>query len=154
MVRETIIHDVIRLIYTTYRGRCVTLGQVADFVRKSEYKASYSLVKLALEVMSKDGRVKKIKLYKLYTLYCIGKEPKIIDIVNHRRIEECISKYPKSFLLMQVAECVLGHRPVGSSILIYSTILYVLTRMIREGKIHSFTVLGDFRDRIKVVIHK
>ena len=154
MVRETVIHKVARLIYITYKGRCVTLGQIAEFVSKSEHKASYSLVKLALDVMAKDGKVKKVKLYKSYTVYCIGKEPQLVDFVDHKKIEACISKYPKSFMLMQVAECVLGHRPSGLPMLIYSAILYVLARMVKAGKIYSFTVLGDSRDRLKVIIQK
>jgi len=154
MVREAVIHKVVRLIYTTYRGRCVTLGQIADFVRKSDQKASYSLVKLALDVLAKDGKVKKVKLYKSYTIYCVGKEPNLVDVIDHEKIEECIDKHPKSFMLMQVAECVLGHRPSGSPMLIYSAILYVLARMVKKGKIYSFTVLGDSRDRLKVIIQK
>jgi hypothetical protein len=75
-------------------------------------------------------------------------------VIDHRKIEECISKYPKSFMLMHIAECVLGHRPVGSPVPIYSAILYVLARMVKEGKIYSFTVLGDSRDRLKIIIQK
>jgi predicted transcriptional regulator len=154
MVREAIIHRVVRLIYTTYRGRCVTLGQIAEFVRKSDQKASYSLVKLALDILAKDGKVRKVKLYKSYTIYCVGKEPQLVDVIDHKRIEECIGKHPKSFMLMQIAECVLGHRPSGSPMLIYSAILYVLARMVKKGKIYSFTVLGDSRDRLKAIIQK
>jgi hypothetical protein len=154
MVKEAVIHKVVRLIYTTYKGRCVTLGQVADFVKKSERSASYSLVKLALDVLAKDGKIQKVKLYKSYTIYCIGKEAKLDVTVDHKKIEECINKYIPSFMLMQVAECVLGHRPVGSPSVIYSAILYVLARMVKEEKIYSFTVLGDSRDRLKVIIQK
>jgi hypothetical protein len=154
MVRDPIIHKVVRLIYTTYKGKCVTLGQIADFVKKSGHKASYSLVKFALDILAKDGKAKKVKLYKSYTIYCVGKEPQLVDVVDHKKIEECIAKYHKSFMFMQVAECVLGHRPVGSPVLIYSAILYVLARMVKEGKIYSFTVLGDSRDRLKAIIQK
>jgi len=154
MVRETVIHKVVRLIYTTYKGRCVTLGQVAEFIKKSEKSVSYSLVKLALDILAKDGKVQKVKLYKSYAIYCIGKEPRLGETVDHKKIEECISKYMPSFMLMQVAECVLGHRPTGSPSVIYSAILYVLARMVKEEKIYSFTVLGDSRDRLKVIIQK
>jgi len=154
MVKEAVIHKVVRLIYTTYKGRCVTLGQIAEFVRRREKGVSYSLVKLALDVLVKDGRAKKAKLHKSYMLYCIGKEPKLGEAVDHRKIEECINKYMPSFMLMQVAECVLGRRPAGSPGVIYTAILYVLARMVKEGKIHSFTVLGDARDRLKVIIQK
>ena len=154
MVRETVIHKVVNLIYTTYKNRCVTIGQVADFVKKSEYNASYSLVKLALDILSKDGKVQKVKLYKSYAIYCIGKEPKLSETVDHKKIEECINRYMPSFMLMQVAECTLGHRPVGSPSVIYSAIMYVLAKMVKEEKIYSFTVLGDSRDRLKVIIQK
>jgi hypothetical protein len=154
MVKEAVIHKVVRLIYTTYKGRCVTLGQVAEFVKKSERSASYSLVKLALDVLAKDGKVQKVKLYKSYAIYCIGKEPRLGETADHKKIEECINKYMPSFMLMQIAECVLGHRPVGSPSVIYSAILYVLARMVREERIYSFTVLGDSRDRLKVIVQK
>jgi len=154
MVKEAVIHKVARLIYTTYKGRCVTLGQVAEFVKKNEKNVSYSLVKLALDILAKDGKVQKVKLYKSYTIYCIGKEPRLGETVDHKKIEECINKYMPSFMLMQVAECVLGHRPVGSPSVIYSAILYVLARMVKEEKIYSFTVLGDSRDRLKVIVQK
>jgi len=154
MVREAVIHKVARLIYTTYKGRCVTLGQVAEFVKKNEKNVSYSLVKLALDILAKDGKVKKVKLYKSYAIYCVGKEPKLGESVDHKKIEECINKYMPSFMLMQVAECALGHRPVGSPSVIYSAILYVLMRMVKDRKIYSFTVLGDSRDRLKVIIQK
>jgi len=154
MVKEAIIHEVIRLIYATYKGRCVAISEIAEFVKKSKVGASYSLVKLALDVMAKDGKVKKVKLYKSYTIYCVGKEPKLGKEIEHKKIEECIAKYMPSFMLMQVAECALGHRPVGSPSVIYTAILYVLARMVKEKKIHSFTVLGDSRDRLKVVIRK
>jgi hypothetical protein len=154
MVREAVIHKVVKLIYTTYKGKCVTLGQIADFVKSSEHKASYSLVKFALDILAKDGKVKKVKLYKSYTVYCVGKEPQLVDVIDHKRIEECINKHPNSFILIQIAECVLGYRPVGSIILIYSAVLYVLARMVKEEKIYSFTVLGDSRDRLKVIIQK
>jgi hypothetical protein len=154
MVREVIIHKIVKLIYSKYRGRCVTLGEVAEFVKRSEHKVSYSLVKLALDILAKDGKVKKVKLYKSYSVYCIGKEPKLIDVIDHKKIEECIAKHQKSFMLMNIAQCVLGHRPVGSVAYIYGAILYVLARMVKEGKIYSFTVIGDSRDRLKVIIQK
>lgn len=154
MVREAIIHKVAKLIYMTYKGRCVTFGEIAEFVRKSDQKASHSLVKLALYVLSKDGKVRMVKLNKSYAIYCVGKEPKLTDVIDHKRIEVCISKYQKSFTLMQIAECVLGHRPVAPPVPIYASILYVLAKMIREGKIYSFTVLGDHKDRLKVIIQK
>ena len=154
MVKEAVIHKVVRLIYTTYKGRCVTLGQVAEFVKKNEKNVSYSLVKLALDILAKDGKVQKVKLYRSYAIYCIGKEPRLGETVDHKKIEECINKYMPSFMLMQVAECVLGHRPVGSPSVIYSAILYVLARMVKEEKIYSFTVLGDSRDRLKVIVQK
>ena len=154
MVRKAVIHKVVKLIYTTYKGRCVTLGQVDEFIKKSEHSVSYSLVRLALDILAKDGKVKKVKLYKSYTIYCVGKEPKLGEAVDHKKIEECINKYMPSFMLMQVAECVLGYRPVGSPSVIYSVILYVLARMVKERKIYSFTVLGDSRDRLKVIVQK
>jgi predicted transcriptional regulator len=154
MVREAVIHKVANLIYTTYKNRCVTISQVADFIKKSENSASYSLVKLALDILMKDGKVKKVKLYKSYAIYCIGKEPKLNEAVDHNKVEECINKYMPSFMLMQVAECVLGHRPVGSPSVIYSAILYVLMRMVREKKIRSFTVVGGTRNRLKAIIQK
>jgi hypothetical protein len=154
MVKKAIIHKVAALIYKTYKGKCVTIGQVAEFVKKSKQKASYSLVKLALDIMAKDGKVKKVKLYKSYTIYCVGKDPKLTNTIDNKKIQECINKYPKSFMLMSIAQCVLGHKPAGSPSLIYTAILYVLTRMVREGKIFSFTVLRDSKDRLKVIIQK
>ena len=154
MVKAAVIHKIVKLIYSKYRGRCVTLGEVAEFVKRSEHNASYSLVKFALDILAKDGKMKKVKLYKSYTVYCIGKEPKLTDVIDHKRIEDCINKHQKSFMLMNIAECVLGHRPVGSVAYIYGAILYVLARMVREGKIYSFTVLGDSRDRLKVIVQK
>ena len=154
MVREAIIHKVANLIYTTYKNRCVTIGQVADFIKKSENSASYSLVKLALDILMKDGKVKKVKLYRSYAIYCIGKEPRLGEVVDHNKVEECINKYMPSFMFMQVAECALGHRPVGSPSVIYSAILYVLMRMVKEKKIRSFTVVGGTRNRLKAIIQK
>jgi hypothetical protein len=154
MVREAVIHEVIKLIYKTYKGKCVTLSEVTKFIKSSEQKASQALVKLALDIMIKDGKVKKAKLYKSYAVYCIGKEPRLVDAVDHKKIEDCIGKYPKSFILVHLAECVLGRRPVGSAAYVYGAILYVLVRMVREGKIYSFTVLRDAKDRLKVVIQK
>jgi hypothetical protein len=154
MVREAVVHKIVKLIYSKYRGRCVTLGEVAEFVKRSEHKVSYSLVKLALDILAKDGKVKKVKLYKSYSIYCIGKDPRLTDVIDHKKVEECISKYPKSFMLMHIAECTLGHKLVGSPSPIYAVILYVLTRMVKEGKIYSFTVLGDSRNRLKVIIQK
>jgi hypothetical protein len=154
MVREAVIHKVARLIYTTYKGRCVTLGQVAEFVKKNEKNVSYSLVKLALDILAKDGKVQKVKLYKSYTIYCVGKEPKLDNMIDHKKIEECINKYMPSFMLMQVAECALGRKPTGSPSVIYGAILYVLMRMVKEEKIHSFTVLGGTRNKLKAIIRK
>jgi hypothetical protein len=154
MVKEAVIHKVIKLIYTTYKGRCVTLGQVVDFVRKANQEASYSLIKLALDIMAKDGKVDKIKLHKLYTIYCIGKKPRLVDAVDYKKTEECIEKHMPSAMLMSIAECILGHKLVGSPSPVYAAILYVLARMVKEGKIYSFTVIGDSRDRLKVIIQK
>ncbi len=154
MVREAVIHKIVKLIYSKYRGRCVTLGEVAEFVKRSEHKASYSLVKFALDILAKDGKVKKVKLYKSYSVYCVGKDPKLIDVIDYKKVEECITKYPKSFTLMHVAECTTGHKLVGSPVPIYAAILYVLARMVKEGKIYSFTVLGNSRNRLKVIIQK
>jgi len=75
-------------------------------------------------------------------------------MIDHKKIEECINKYMPSFMLMQVAECALGHRPVGSLSVIYGAILYVLARMVKEEKIHSFTVLGGTRNKLKAIIRK
>jgi len=154
MVRKAVIHKVMRLIYTTYKGRCVTLGQVADFVRKVNQEASYSLVKLALDIMAKDGKVDKIKLHKLYTIYCVGKKPRLVDAADYEKTEECIEKNMPSAMLMSIAECVLGRKPAGSPTPIYAEILYVLARMVREGKIYSFTILRDAKDRLKVIVQK
>ena len=154
MVKKAILHKVVRLIYKNFRGKCVTISEVAEFIKKSELAASYSLVKIALDALIRDGKVKKVKLYKFYTIYCIGKEPKLSEAVSHEKIEECIAKYMPSFMLMQIAECALGRRPVGSPSIIYAAVLYVLMRMVKEGKIYSFTVLPDSRDRLKVVIRK
>jgi hypothetical protein len=149
-----VIHEIIELIYTAYSGRCVTLGQVVDFVRKANRKASQSLVKLALDIMVRDGRASKIKLYKLYAVYCIGKKPHAINIVDHKKTEECIERHMPSAMLMNIAECILGRRPAGSPIPVYLAILYVLARMVRKGRIHSFIILRDARDRLKVIIQK
>ena len=154
MVKKTIIHKVINLIYAAYRHRCVTLGQVADFVKKREKDVSHSLVRLALDALVRDGRARKVKLYKFYVLYCIEKEPNLDEVVDGKKIEECISKYMPSFTLMQVAECVLGHRPAGSPSVVYSSILYVLMRMVKEGKIYSFTLLRGTRSRLKAVVRR
>ena len=154
MVKEAVIQKVVRLIYATYKGRCVTLGQAAEFVKRREKGVSYSLVKLALDVLVKDRRAAKAKLHKSYALYCIGRRPKLGEAADHRKIEECVSKYMPSFMLMQVAECVLGRRPAGSHAMTYAAILYVLAKMVKKGTIHSFTVLGDARDRLKVIIQK
>ena len=154
MVKEAIIHEVVKLIHKTYKGRCVTLSEVVKFIKNSGKKASQSLVKLALDIMAKDGKVKKAKLYKSYAVYCIGKEPRLVDAVDHKKIEDCIGRYPKSFILVHLAECVLGRKPVGSAAYVYGAVLYVLMRMVREGKIYSFTVLRDARGRLKVVIQK
>jgi len=154
MVKKPILHKVVRLIYKNFRGKCTTISEVVEFIKKSGLGVSYSLGKLALDTLIKDGKVKKVKLYKSYAIYCVGKEPKLSKAVEHKKIEECINKYMPSFVLMQVAECVLGHRPTGSPSVIYSAILYVLARMVKERKIYSFTVLGDSRDRLKVIIQK
>ena len=153
MVRKAVIHEIITLIYANFKDRCVTLGEVVNVI-KSKYNVSYSLVKLALETMAKDGKVVKAKLHDFYTIYCVGKAPRVVDIADRKKIEECISRHMQSFGLATIAECVLGRKPVAPPIPIYIATLYVLSRMVREKKIYSFTVLRDARDRLKVVIQK
>jgi len=154
MVKEAIIHKVIEKIYTGFRGRCVPLMSIVEYVKKVEPGVSYSLVKFAMEMMSKDGKVQKIKLYKSYTIYCVGKNPQLGNIFDYKKAEECVNKLAPSFTFMQLTECVLEHRPAGPPIPIYTAILYVLMRMVKDQKIHSFTVLVDAKDRLKVIIKK
>jgi hypothetical protein len=152
MVREAIIHKVIEKIYEEFNGKCVPLFSIYERIKKTEHEASQSLVKAALEIMTRDGKVQKVRLYKLYTIYCIGKNPKLGVLFDYKKAEECVYKLKPSFTFMQLAECVLGRRPAGSPTPIYTAILYVLSRMVREQKIHSFTVLVDARDRLKVIV--
>ena len=154
MVKKAVVYKIVRLIYTMYKGRCVTLGQVVDFMRKVNQEASHSLVRLALDIMAKDGKVYKIKLYNQYAIYCIGKKPRLADAADYKKAEECIEKNMPSATLMSIAECVLGRKPAGSPAPIYAEILYVLARMVRKGKIYSFTILRDAKDRLKVIIQK
>jgi hypothetical protein len=154
MVKRLILHKVVRLIYGSFKGRCVTVSEVAEFVKKSKLEASYSLVKFALDSLIKEGKAKKVKLYRSYAIYCIGKEPKFNEVIEHGKIEECVVKLIPSFTLIQLAVCVLGHRPVGSPSMIYASILYVLMRMVKDKKIYSFTILPDSKDRLKVIIKK
>jgi len=154
MVKHATIHKLIEKIYTELNGRCIPLMTVVEYVKKVEPEVSYSLVKFALEMMAKDGKVQKVKLYKSYTIYCIGKNPQLGNIFDYKKAEECVNKLAPSFTFMQLAECVLEHRPVGSPTPIYTAILYVLMRMVKDQKIHSFTVLLDAKDRLKVIIKK
>ncbi len=154
MVKKAVIHKITRLIYAEFKGKCVPLGEVVDFIKKSDQNVSYSLVKLALDMLEKDGKVKRIKLYKFYTVYCIGKDAKFVEPVEPKKVEECVDRMMPSFTLMQLTECVIGHRPVGSPSALYAAVLYVLARMVREGKIYSFTVLRNSKDRLKVIIQR
>jgi len=154
MVKKAIIHRVIREIYIYFRNRCVPLAHIVEHVKKVEPNASSSLVKFALEIMAKDGKVQKVKVYKSYTIYCFGKNPQMGNIFDYKKAEECVNKLAPSFTFMQLAECVLEHRPAGPPTPIYTAILYVLMRMVKDQKIHSFTVLVDSKDRLKVIIKK
>jgi hypothetical protein len=154
MVKEAVIHRVIEKIYEEFNGKCVPFFNIYRRVKKIEHNVSEALVRMALEVMSKDGKVQKIKLYRLYTVYCVGKNPQLGTIFDYKKAEECINKLMPSFTFMQLAECTLGHRPAGIPTPIYVGILYVLMRMVKEQKIHSFTVLLDARDRLKAIIQK
>jgi hypothetical protein len=154
MVREAIIHKVIEMVYEEFNDRCVPLQHVYEYVKKMEVEVSYSLVRLALDAMVKEGKAQKMKLHRFYALYCIGKNPKLVETIDHKKAEECVDKLAPSFTFIQLAECVLGRKPVGPPTLIYATLLYTLMRMVKEKKIYSFTVLGDAKDRLKIIIQK
>jgi hypothetical protein len=104
--------------------------------------------------MAKDGKVQKIKLYKVYVIYCFGKNPQVSNLLDYRKVEECVNKLAPSATLFQIAECALGTRPRGNPNAIYVSILYVLARMVKDQKLHSFTVLVDSKDRLKVIVKK
>jgi hypothetical protein len=160
MVKEAIIQKVIEKIYEEFNGKCVPFFSiykhikktVYNHVKKTEHDVSESLVRMALEIMSKDGRLNKVKLYKSYVIYCIGKDAQLGVVFDYKKAEECVNKLRPSFTFIQLAECAMGHRPAGSPTPIYAAILYVLMRMVKDQKIHSFTVLLDARDRLKVII--
>jgi len=154
MVREALIHRIIEKVYNEFRGKCVSLQYVYEYVKKADVEASYSLLRLALDAMVKEGKAQKIKLHKYYAFYCIGKNPRLVNVLDHKKVEECILKLAPSFILMQLAECALGRRPAGLPTPIYAALLYSLTRMVKEKKIYSFTVLGDAKDRLKVIVQK
>jgi hypothetical protein len=154
MVKEAVIHKVIEKVYNEFNGKCVPVQYVYEYLKKAEIKASYTSVRSALDVMVKEGRAQKIKLHKRYALYCIGGRPHLANVLDHEKVEECVLKLAPSFTLMQLAECVLGRRPTGSPTLIYAVLLYSLMRMVRAKKIYLFAVLGDARDRLKVIVQK
>jgi hypothetical protein len=104
--------------------------------------------------MVEEGKAQKVKLHKHYALYCIGRNPRLVNVLDRKKVEECIFKLAPSFTLMQLAECALGRRPTGVPALIYVALLYSLMRMVKEKMIYSFTVLEDARDRLKVIIQK
>jgi len=154
MVRGAHIHEVIEKIYEEFNGRCVPFFNIYRRIKKTKHNVSEALVRIALEIMSKEEKAQKIKLYNFYTVYCIGKNPQIGVIFDYKKAEECINKLMPSFTFVQLAECVLDHRPTGVPTPIYVGILYVLMRMVKEQKIYSFTVLLDARDRLKIIIQK
>ena len=154
MVKKAIIHKIIEKVYDEFNGKCVPLQYIYEYVKRIEVEASYSLVRLALSAMAEEGKAQKIKLHRFYALYCIGENPRLVGVLDYRKVEECTSKLAPSFPLIQLAECALGRRPSGPPTLIYAVLLYYLMRMVRSEEIYSFTVLRDARDRLKIIIQK
>jgi hypothetical protein len=154
MVREPIIYDVIEAVYKEFTGKCATPIKIIEHLKSVGLYASHSTLRNALEILIKLGRAEKHKLHKGYTLYCFGDLPEFRPQLSYEEVEKCIVKLMPSATLLQIAECALKTKVKGDYTTVYLSVLYVLLRMMKEGKIHSIIFVADRRDKFKVIIQQ
>jgi hypothetical protein len=154
MVREPIIYDIIDAVYKEFAGKCATPIKIIEHLKSAGLYASHSTLRNALEILIKLGKAEKHKLHKGYTLYCFGDMPEFRPELNYEEVEKCIMELMPSATLLQIAECALKAKVRGDYTAVYLSVLYVLLRMVKEGKIHYIIFVGDKRDRFKVIIQQ
>lgn len=154
MVREPIIYDVIEAVNKEFAGKCATPIKIIEHLKSVGLYTSYSTLRNALEILIKLGKAEKHMLHKGYTLYCFGDLPEFRPQLSYEEVEKCIVKLMPSATLLQIAECALRTKVRGDYTTAYLSVLYVLLRMMKEGKIHSIIFVGDRRDKFKVIIQQ
>ncbi len=154
MVREPIIYDVIEAVYKEFTGKCATPIKIIEHLKSVGLYASYGTLRNALEILVKLGKAERHNLHKGYALYCIGDRPEFGATLSYEEVEKCIMKLMPSATLLQIAECALKRKIRGDYTTIYLSVLYILLRMIKEGKIHSVIFVSDSRDKFKVIIQQ
>jgi hypothetical protein len=154
MVREPIIYDVIEAVYKEFAGKCATPIKIIEHLKSVGLYASHSTLRNALEVLIKLGKAERHKLHKGYTLYCFGDLPEFKPGLSYEEVEKCVAKLMPSATLLQIAECALKTKVRGDYTTVYLSVLYVLLRMMKEGKIHSIIFVADRRDKFKVIIQQ
>ena len=154
MVREPVIYEVIDLVYKEFAGKCVTSTKIIERLKNAGLYASHSTLRYALEVLVKLGKAERHRLHRSYILYCFGSLHEFVPELNYEEVEKCVLKLMPSATLLQIAECALKAELRGGYTTAYLSVLYVLLRMIKEGKIHSITFVADRRDKFKVVIRQ
>jgi len=154
MVREPVIYDVIEAVYREFTGKCVTPIKIIEHLKKMGLYASHATLKYALEVLIKLGKAKKYRLHESYVLYCVGDLPEFTPELDYEKVEKCVMEFMPSATLQQIAECALKTKLKGNYTTVYLSVLYVLLRMVKEGKIHSIIFLSDRRDKFKVIIKR
>jgi len=154
MVREPVIYEIIDLTYKEFAGKCVTPIKIIEHLKNAGLYASHSTLRYALEVLVKLGKAEKHKLHKSYILYCFGSSHEFMPELNYEDVEKCVLKLMPSATLLQIVECALKTKLRGGYTTAYLSVLYVLLRMVKDGKIHSITFIADRRDRPKVIIQQ
>jgi hypothetical protein len=154
MVREPVIYDVIEAVYKEFNGKCATPVKIIEHLKSVGLYASHSTLRNALEILIKLGRAEKHKLHKGYTLYCFGDLPEFKPEISYEEVEKCVMKLMPSATLLQIAECALKTKVRSGYTTVYLSVLYVLLRMMKEGRIHSVIFVAGRRDKFKVIIQQ
>lgn len=154
MVREPIIYDVIDAVYKEFANKCVTPIKIIEYLKNVGLYVSHSTLRNALEILIKLGKAEKYKLHKGYVLYCFGDIPEFMPVFSYEDAEKCVMKLMPSATLLQIAECTLKNKVRGDYTTVYLSVLYVLLRMMKEGKIYSVIFVADRRDKFKVIIQQ
>ena len=154
MVREPVIYEAIEAVYKEFRGKCVTPVKIIEYLKSVGLYISHSTLRYALEILIKLGKAEKHKLHESYTLYCIGDMPEFKPVFNYEEAEKCIMKLMPSATLLQIAECALKTKVKSDYTTVYLSVLYVLLRMMKLGKIHSVIFVVNRKDKFKVIIQQ
>jgi len=154
MVREPIIYEIVEAVYKEFAGKCATPAKILEHLKGMEIYTSHTTLKFALEILVRIGKAEKYKLHKGYALYCFGDIPEFRPVFRYEEAEKCVMKLMPSATLLEIAECALKTKVKGDYTTIYLSVLYVLLRMVKEGKIHSVIFVADRRDKFKVIIQE